>query len=229
MTSSLQNLVFMLEWMTLPSLLTPFIPRHCTFCVSFILSLLSAHCWFLELVHPSFRFSPSSHVFRKSPLPPSTHPSPTLQSHGGAVRLMQPHAELLQSQARTKNPLSQAGRHNVGLLWQHWRWSHAVAKQLIALALPPAALSVCACSWIPKRKLRENERLYVCMHGWESTEYSAWAHVACGWIKSFWERNRILHDTQICAQSLCKYHWGKTKPWENSSFSVWTWRCFDKL
>ena len=71
---------------------------------------------------------PCSHVFPKSPqspsispypsptnslpylhqLPPYIHTSPSPLSRSGTVGLTQLHAELLQSQARTKSPLSRA-------------------------------------------------------------------------------------------------------------------------
>lgn len=64
---------------------------------------LISHSWFPDLIP----HSPSSHVFFSNlHYPPASIPFPSLQSRSGTVGLTQPHAELLQSQARTKSPLS---------------------------------------------------------------------------------------------------------------------------
>lgn len=74
------------------------------------LSLPVTYCFLLSSL--PLRSSSSSHVFHKSPqthshpLPPSSHLPPSLQTRSGTVGLTQPHAELHQSQARTKSPLS---------------------------------------------------------------------------------------------------------------------------
>lgn len=110
------------------------------------LGLLPVPMYFPNLLNllPSFPLYPfpSNSLPYLLPLPPYVSTSPSPLSRRGTVGLTQLHAELLQSQARTKRPLSRAETYNVCRLWLRWRWSHEVAQQLITPVHPAAATSV---------------------------------------------------------------------------------------
>lgn len=140
--------------------------------------------WFLSLIFHSSR-SPCSHVFPKSPqslffspfpytfVSPSTtplHPSLYL-SFGVAARLLDSGSPMLSySRAKPEQRAHWAERrHNVGRLWQHQRWSHEVAKQLIMTAPSSSCKRVCTV-------VKESERKWeiMCLHS-RMTEYLQYA------------------------------------------------------
>lgn len=168
---------------------TPILPHH----IPFLLLFIHFKSLLLHVHTPGYlRPSPSSHVLPKSPQSPSISPpysspsnslpyllplppyiftSPSPLSRSGTVGLTQLHAELLQSQARTKSPLSRAETYNVSRLWLRWRWSHEVAQQLITPAHPAAAKSARVVE-----SGRKGTHLHACMMG-VFAAYNAYVHI----------------------------------------------------
>lgn len=127
-------------------------------------------------------------IFCLSSFTTSQHLHPSPSPLWAAVGLLDSRSPMLSS-SRAK-PEQRAHwaeqRHNVGRLWQHRRWSHEVAKQLITTA-PSSSCTKCACTvLVPLRKVRENEG--VCKHAWlsfHSLQRVCTYLRACGRTKSF--------------------------------------------
>lgn len=87
--------------------------------------------------------------------------------------------------SQNKEPI-EPSRDIMGRLWQHRRWSHEVAKQLITTT-PSSSCTKCACTvLVLLRKVRENEG--VCKHAWlsfHSLQRVCTYLRACGRTKSF--------------------------------------------
>lgn len=165
-------------------LFSPFTFHLIYLILTFFLQMYSYLLWFLSLVYYASR-SPCSHVFPKSPqslsvspypytfVSPSTtplHPSFYL-SFGVAARLPDSRSPMLRySRAKPEQRAHWVERrHNVGRLWQHQRWSHEVAKQLITTAPSSSCMHVCTVVKESKR----NERL--CLFHSRMTEYLQYA------------------------------------------------------
>lgn len=147
------------------------------------LSLLTPDFLILSLILPGSLPVPMSfvnlHYLPPSiPLPPSRATVGLLDSRSPMLSCSRAKPEQRAHWARR--------RHNVGRLWQHWRWSHEVAKQLIMTAHPPAAQSVCVQSESDTKS--ERKWAIMCLRAWLGIYRMQCMSTylrACEWIKSF--------------------------------------------